>query len=204
MVRTFPQPVVAERYAQALAGADPIESQRKAPKRVRKLIKGLSEKDLARRPAEGKWSIKEVLAHLADGELVMGSRLRYIAAMERPTIVGYDQDAFVANLRYDSLGTEELLAAFAALRAMNVALFDRLPDEAFARVGLHSERGEESLSTMLHSYAGHDRIHEQQIEQIRGLVMRKKGKRESMDAREEPKSKKDKRASRKHGKRKKK
>jgi len=176
MVRTMPQPMVAERYSQALAGADPIESQRKAPKRLRKLIKGLSHKQLAKRPGDGKWSIKEVLAHLADGEFVIGTRLRFVAAMDRPTIIGYDQDAFMANLRYDDLEVYDLLAAFTTLRAINVALVERLPDEAFARTGMHNERGEESLSTMVHMYAGHDRIHEEQIARIREVVTAKKDK----------------------------
>jgi hypothetical protein len=168
--------MIPESYAQALGGADPIESQRKAPKRVRKLIKGLSKKQLAKRPGDGKWSIKEVLAHLADGEFVVGTRLRYVAAMDRPVIVGYDQDAFISNLRYDELDADELLDAFANLRAINVALVERLPDEAFARIGLHSERGEESLSTMLHRNAGHDRIHEEQIARTREAVTAKHDK----------------------------
>ena len=200
MARVYPQPAIPERYALALGGSDPIESQRKAPKRMRKLVKGLSRKQLARRPIEGKWSIKEVLAHLADGEVVLGARVRFIAAMDRPQIVGYDQDAFVRNLRYDELDAEQLLDAFAAMRALNVALLERLPDEAFARSGVHSERGEESLSTMVHMYAGHDRIHEQQIEQLRGLLV---GRRED-EAKLERKQRKhagDKRAAKKHKKR---
>src|SRR5262249_54947299 len=60
MPRVLPPPAVAERYVQALGEVDPIESQRKAPKRLRKLVKGLSPKQLARRPEPGKWSIKEV------------------------------------------------------------------------------------------------------------------------------------------------
>jgi uncharacterized damage-inducible protein DinB len=191
MVRTLPPPMVAARYSQALAGADPIESQRKAPKRVRKLIKGLSNKQLAKRPAEGRWSIKQVLAHLADGEFVIGTRLRYVAAMDRPTIIGYDQDAFMANLRYDELEADELLDAFATLRAINVALVERLPDEAFARTGMHNERGEESLSTMVHMYAGHDRIHEQQIARIRDAVTAKKHKHASRKGGKHKKHKKD-------------
>lgn len=197
MARVYPQPAIPERYALALGVCDPIESQRKAPKRMRKLVKGLSNKQLARRPLEGKWSIKEVLAHLADGEVVLGARVRFIAAMDRPQIVGYDQDAFVRNLRYDELDAEQLLDAFAAMRALNVALLERLPDEAFARAGLHSERGEESLSTMVHMYAGHDRIHEQQIAQLRdSLVARRVD-----DAKLEKKKRKhagDKRAAKKH------
>ncbi len=164
MSRNYPPITTHERYLSALEGRDPLESMRKAPKRLRKLLKGLSRKRLERRPGEGQWSIKEVLAHLADGEVVLGARIRMVAAMARPIIVGYDQDALVAGLAYDKVDAEELLANFAAVRAINVALLERLPDEAFARVGLHNERGEESLATMVFMYAGHDRLHEQQIE----------------------------------------
>ena len=163
MAREYPAHNVAEHYLQALGSHDPIDSLRKAPKRLRKLIGKLSKKQLARRPAEGKWSIKDVLAHLADGEMVLGTRMRFVAAMDRPAIVGYDQDAFVANLAYDDTSADELWRNFAQLRAMNVALLERLPERAFARVGLHSERGEESLVSMVFMYAGHDRLHEAQI-----------------------------------------
>ncbi len=174
MSRTYPPITTNDRYLSALDGRDPVESMRKAPKRLRKLLEGSGAKQLARRPAEGKWSIKEVLAHLADGEVVLGARIRMVAAMDRPVIVGYDQDALVARLAYDKVEAAELLANFAAVRAINVALLERLPDEAFARVGLHNERGEESLATMVFMYAGHDRLHEQQIQRLLANGGRKK------------------------------
>jgi uncharacterized damage-inducible protein DinB len=174
MVAGKPGPVVPERYVKALAGDDPIESQRKAPKRIKKLLRGLSEKELARRPAEGKWSIKEVIAHLADGEVILGSRLRFVAAMDRPPILGYDQDAFVERLGIERVKTSQLFDAFAAVRSANVGLMQRLADEAWQRIGMHSERGEESIETMIVMYAGHDRIHEDQIEAIRTAIRSKK------------------------------
>lgn len=163
MIQQQPGPVIPQRYLDAIGKRDPIESAAKAPKRLRHLVEGLSEKELEWRPAEGKWSIKQILAHLADGEVMIGSRLRLVAAMDRPTIVGYDQDAFVANLCVDDLSAEQWLDAFRSMRALNIALLTRLPKEAFARVGLHTERGEESLSQMVFMYAGHDLIHERQI-----------------------------------------
>lgn len=156
-----------ERYARALGDDDPLESQRKAPKRVGKLLKGLSEKQLSRRPAPDRWSIKEVVAHLADGEFVNGARMRFVVAHDRPALAGYDQDRFVASLGAGHARTRDLLEAFAGARAINVAMLRRLPEEAFARVGLHSERGEESLAKMVALYAAHDRIHERQIEAVR-------------------------------------
>lgn len=163
MSRHYPAPLTHERYLSALGDHDPIESMRKAPRRLRKLIKGLSKKTVRRAPEPVGWSIHDVLAHLCDGEMVLGTRMRLVAAMERPSITSYDQDQFVARLKYGDVPTSALLEWFSQLRAMNVALLERLEDADFARVGVHSERGEESLSTMLHMYAGHDRLHEAQI-----------------------------------------
>lgn len=190
MVAGNPGPVVPERYVKALGGLDPIQSQRKAPKRIKKLLRGLSEKQLATRPAPGKWSIKEVIAHLADGEVIIGSRVRFVAAMERPAILGYDQDAFVERLGIENVKTSELFEAFAAVRAANVAFLQRMPESALQRVGLHSERGEETIETMLVMYAGHDHIHEEQIESIRETLRAKKSAPKSADE----SAKKDKKA----------
>jgi len=161
-----PGPVLPDRYAAALGGNDPIESMRKAPKRLKKLLKGVPEKRLKARPAAGKWSIKQILAHMADGEVMLGSRFRLVAAMDRPPLLGYDQDAFVERLEVDKARADELLQDFAAVRKANVRLLERLPPGALARVGLHSERGEESLADMLVMYAGHDRVHEEQVERL--------------------------------------
>jgi len=168
------RPVVPTRYTEALQGADPIESLRKAPKRFKKLLKGLSEKQLAKRPSEGRWSIKEVIAHLADGEVISGSRLRFVAAQSKPTLIGYDQDLFVANLGAERVKTKALFEAFESARALNVALLARLPEGALARVGLHSERGEESLEMMVSMYAGHDLVHERQILSAREAILASK------------------------------
>ncbi|HVS17339.1 MAG TPA: DinB family protein [Planctomycetota bacterium] len=161
-----PGPVIPDRYLAALDGRDPFDSLRKTPKRIKKLLKGASEKRLARTPPSGGWSVKQILAHLADGEVMIGSRYRMVVAMDRPALVGYDQDAFVERLGAEKLDSKTLLADFAHARAANLRLLERQPDEAFARVGLHSERGEESLARMLVMYAGHDLIHEAQIERV--------------------------------------
>jgi DinB superfamily len=149
---------------------DPIASQREAPGRIARLVAGLGEDVLARRPPPGGWSMREVLGHLADHEVVLGYRERIVAAQDRPPLTGYDQEAFVRRLLPDGRSAAELLDAFRAVRAINVALLERLPPEAFARVGLHSERGEESLEHMVRLYAGHDLVHEAQIARIRAAV----------------------------------
>ena len=173
MAAGSPGPVVPDRYLEALGGDDAVVSMAEAPDRLRRLIRGLTERQLAMRPAPGKWSIREIVAHLADNEVVLGSRYRFIAAMDRPPLPGYDQDAFVANLGVSKATTADLLDDFAMARAVNIGLLDRVGAAAWDRVGIHAERGEESLGRLVTMYAGHDRIHLAQIETIRtGLFPR--------------------------------
>lgn len=164
-----------ERYSDAIGEDDPFLVMSDTPQKLRRLMRGLTEKQLSRPPAPGKWSIKQIVAHLADGEVILGSRYRLIAAHDRPTLQGYDQDLFVQMLGIENATTEELLYDFELARAVNIGLLVRLPEEAFDRVGIHSERGEESIETIVTYYAGHDRIHLSQVETIRtGLFPKKK------------------------------
>ena len=174
-----PGPVIPEKYAKALGEDDPVEVMADTPGRLRRLVGGLTEKQLAKRPAPGKWSIREIVAHLADGEVILGSRYRLIGAHDRPPIAGYDQDAFVEKLGVASAATADLIDDFAMARAVNLGLLERLPGAAWDRVGLHAERGEESIRKMVHMYAGHDRHHLLQIETIRTGLFPKAGKRAS-------------------------
>lgn len=165
-----PGPVIPARYAQALGQRDPLDAQRESPGRLSSLIAGYDERTLATPPAEGKWSVKQVIAHLADGEVINGSRLRFVAAHDRPPIPGYNQDAFVERLGVDRTTTMALLEAFAMARTVNLGLLARLPPESLQRVGLHAERGEESIQYMLTLYAGHDLVHEEQIQRTLAAV----------------------------------
>lgn len=166
--------VVQARYVQALAGEDAFTSFKKAPKRMTKLLKGLSKRELSRAPAAGGWSILQVLAHLADGEFVLGARMRMAAAHDTPPIQPYDENLFATRLGVENARVDELLESFAATRKANVRFLERLPDGARARAGLHAERGLESIETMLAIYAGHDRIHEAQIERVKAEVASKR------------------------------
>ncbi len=177
MAAPSPPPGVPEKYLQALGGDDPLEAMAEAPGRLKKLTAGLTEKQLSTKPAPGKWSIKEIAAHLADGEVILGSRYRFVAGHERPPIAGYDQDAFAVRLGVENARTADLVDDFALVRAANLGLLQRLPEAAWDRVGIHSERGEESIRKMVWMYAGHDRNHLRQIETIRTGLFPKAGKR---------------------------
>jgi hypothetical protein len=178
MTQEAPPTNIPARYLEALGGEDPFVVQRKAPKRLKKLMKGLSDKQLEQKPAPDKWSIKEVIAHLADHEVVYGFRLRCVVALDRPMLSGYDQDLFMQRLQHARATTKELFDSYTAARAANHALVERLDLEAFDRIGVHAERGEETLRTIVTRNAGHDLLHEQQIERTKAAVTKRGGKKQ--------------------------
>src|SRR5262245_22350177 len=153
-----------------LGARDPMSVLRETPSAVRRAIDGLSEPQLKQPERPGKWSIAQVLQHLADSDLVWGWRMRLILAQDRPTLTGYDQDAWAVRLHYEEADPHEALRTFDVLRAGNLRLIDRAAPEDMTRIGVHAERGDETLEHHRRLYAGHDLMHLQQIARIRDTV----------------------------------
>ena len=166
-------------YVDALLGLlgdqDPVQVLRGTPVTLERFLETLPAPILTIPEAPGKWSIREVLAHLADSELVGGFRLRMVFAQDRPTLLGYDQDLWANRLRYSDAAVAESLERFTVLRRANMRLWENLSTTDLARVGLHNERGEESLGHMRKLYAGHDLLHLRQLERIRETVQAANG-----------------------------
>ena len=164
----------AQAYTSAilgLLGARPaLDVLEGTPEALRRAINGLSERQLSAPEAPGKWSIRHVLRHLADSEIVWSYRLRMVLAHDRPQLTGYDQDAWADRLGYADSDAPEALDSFAVLRRANLVLLRRASLEDMKRVGVHTERGEESVEHMVRLYAGHDLLHLRQIERIRGAI----------------------------------
>ena len=137
---------------------DPAEVQAATPSAFRHLIAEAGE-DLYTRPADGEWSVFGCIAHVADAELVMSTRYRFILAHDEPPLIGYDQDLWVNALHPDAGGAEPLLELFEPLRVANLSLWASTTAAERARTGLHAERGPESLDLSFRMIAGHDRFH---------------------------------------------
>jgi uncharacterized damage-inducible protein DinB len=153
-----------------LGSADPIRVLSDTPSALTQSIEGLDPGQLSRPETEGKWSIAQVLQHLADSELVWGYRLRMVLAHDRPAITGYDQDLWATRLGYDEADPQQATEDFNVLRQANLRLLARASASDLTRVGIHAERGEESVAHLIRLYAGHDLLHLKQIERIRQLV----------------------------------
>jgi DinB superfamily len=118
---------------------------------------------LRSRPFEGKWTPNEIIGHLTDSEWVYGYRLRLILSESNPTILGTQQDSWVAGQGHNERDPSEMVDVFRALRQVNLAAWRRTSPSDLERVGLHNERGPESLGVMLRLLAGHDLSHLDQI-----------------------------------------
>jgi hypothetical protein len=140
---------------------------RETPAAAARAIDGLTPPQLAAPEAPGKWSIAQVLQHLADSDLVWGWRVRLILAQDRPPLTGYDQDLWAERLHYADADPVQALEQLRVLRRGNLWLLDRATPEDRQRVGVHSERGEESVEYLCGLYAGHDLLHLRQIARIR-------------------------------------
>lgn len=150
-----------------LGDQEPIGVLQQTEGKLRRALDGFSPDQVTRPEAPGKWSVRHVLQHLADSELVWGYRLRMVLAHDRPPLTGYDQDLWAERLWYDEDDAGQSLKEFAVLRKANLRLLGRMSREDLARVGVHAERGEERVDHMMRLYAGHDLLHLRQIDRIR-------------------------------------
>ena len=116
------------------------------------------------RPAAGKWSAHEVVVHCADSEAYAHTRIRLLLAEKEPLIVGYDENEWARVFDYHAHDPELALRTVDVVRANTLACLRRLPDEAFGRVGRHTESGVYTDADWLRLYAEHLEVHTRQIE----------------------------------------
>lgn len=147
-------------------GKDPLKVLQSTPVKLASLLKGKTKKQLSERPEPGKWSITQIVAHLADAEIAISWRFRQILSTNGVAVRGYDQDAWAETFDYAHRDPKESLKSFSALRETNVALLKSVPKKLFENYGMHSERGKESAARMASMAAGHDLNHLRQIEAI--------------------------------------
>jgi hypothetical protein len=172
--RSIDPPQERAKYSAAIldlvGGREPLSVLRETPAAAARAIEGVTSTQLRKPEAPGKWSITQVLQHLADSDLVWGWRMRLILAQERPTLTGYDQDLWADRLHYADADPAHALETLRVLRRGNLALIERATPADLKRVGVHSERGEESAGHLIGLYAGHDLLHLRQLDRIKGSL----------------------------------
>lgn len=149
-----------------LGDRDPIGVLEEMPEWLTTHLDDLEESALAIAEGPGQWSITQVLAHLADTELAFGWRIRLLLTADRPPLTGFDETAWVTRFDYAGADPAEAFHAFAMQRSWNMRVYASITDADRERVGIHSERGAESVDRVLRMIAGHDLRHRRQIVRI--------------------------------------
>jgi hypothetical protein len=143
-----------------------LERFRRGAELVAAVTTGASNVELDFTP-EGGWSVRQIVCHLGDAEMVGAGRFRQTIAEENPKISAYDQDAWAARLNYRERKISEALDTFRTVRAVNYDLLKGQPESSFARTAVHAERGPLTLADLLRIYAEHAEKHAQQIQRVR-------------------------------------
>ena len=156
--------------------AEDLERFRRGPELLATVLTGAAGEEVDFSPAPGKWTIRQIMAHLADAELVYAHRLRLVIAQDNPTLTAFDGNAWAKNLDYARRKPAQSLDSFRRVRAENYELLKELPESAFERRGSHAEDGPLTLRTLLHSSADHAESHARGLQSIRAEYKKAKGR----------------------------
>jgi uncharacterized damage-inducible protein DinB len=161
----YTQRILANLDSQA-ASRNALHVQAETPARLARLIEGLPASRLHERPAPGKWSAAEILAHLAEAEIVTSWRIRHILGASGTPIQAYDQNSWATAGHYERRDPRKSLEQLRVLREANLDLFASLAPEQWTYYGIHAERGKETIEHITRLTAGHDLNHTKQIEAL--------------------------------------
>lgn len=156
--------------------SDLLERFRRGAELVAVSITGAAGPELDFRPAPGKWTVRQLVCHLADTEAVAVVRLRSAVAEDQPTFYPFDQDAWAERTDYGTRKLSQALDTMRTLRADNYQLLKDLPEDAFSRTGNHLERGRQSLLDLLKGFAQHSENHATQIREVRAAYKASRAK----------------------------
>ncbi len=147
-------------------GKDPVAVLTETPSRLSALIRGVPNEKLTKRPEPDKWSVLEIVAHLAEAEIALSWRYRQILETDGAQLPGYDQNLWSKVGNYPAWDIEDALNEFRLLRQANLNLFSRMSEEHWQRHGVHLERGRMTFRELAQQAAGHDSNHLQQVQRI--------------------------------------
>src|SRR5205085_12341756 len=145
-----------DRMLSLIGEKDPLKVQQATARKLAAAIKGLDKKILNKRPAPGTWAINEILAHLADAEVVGSWRMRIVLNQNGAPLHAFDQDTRASTFNYRKSDAKKSLETFRTLRENNLSMLKKIPKGLWENYGQHTERGQEKLSHIVRMFAAHD------------------------------------------------
>lgn len=131
---------------------------------------GLTHEQLFAIPIPGTWSLHQIAVHMMDSDFIGSDRMKRIAAMDKPLLIGYDESAFAKLPGVELLDTMAACQIFDRNRQMTATIFRALPDSSFSRWGIHNEVGRLTLAEMIEKYIHHLEGHLEHVFKKRAMV----------------------------------
>ncbi len=147
-----------ETYVSLVGETDVVSALQNQTNDLRELLANVSAETGNFRYAEGKWSVKELLGHIIDGERVFSYRALRISRGDVTPLAGFEENSYVANSNFSNSNLADLIEEFSSLRASNVLLFKNLTDQAWLRTGTASD-ATVSVRALAYIMVGHVRHH---------------------------------------------
>lgn len=147
-----------------------IAEYRSGAEHLAPAIEGLSANELNAHPVKDTWSIQQIVFHLMDSDLIASDRMKRVIAEDCPTLIGYDETRFSQRLFHDQLDPRLAVEVFRLNRLLTADILERLPDEAFQRVGEHNESGTITLESLVRTYVDHLAHHLRYVHDKRRLL----------------------------------
>lgn len=147
-----------------------IEEYARGGATLKSAYEGLSREQLLKVPIPNTWSLQQIAIHMLDSDLIASDRMKRIACMDKPLLIGYDETGFSQLPGSDELDAIEAVGIFDRNRQMTATILRRLPDSAFERFGIHNEIGRVTLAEMVDKYIDHLNGHLAWVEKKRVMV----------------------------------
>lgn len=132
-----------------------INQYEQGPVRLRAAVTDLTPEELNAFPVPGTWSIQQICVHLLHSELFAVARMCQIIAEDVPLLMNWDENTFVARLRYETMPINDVLNCIETMRKTMATTLRQLKEEDFARHGIHSKRGKVTVEDILTMYVSH-------------------------------------------------
>lgn len=144
-----------------------LQRFKRGPELLATLLTGAAGREFDYAPAPDKWSIRQIMAHLVDSEMLAAGRMRRMIAEDNPAMQSWDQNAWATRLDYATRKPSDCLVTFRIVRKENHELLRALPPETYQRTSEHPTRGAMTLYDVLKLYTGHAETHADQIRSLR-------------------------------------
>jgi len=147
-----------------------IQSYTQAAGQMRAAVAGLSRAELNAHPVAGTWSIQQIVVHIVDSDLILADRMKRVIAEDNPTLIGFDESKFVAELHYELWPVDEAITIFDLNRKNFAKVLAVLPPATWGRKGTHNEAGVLSLLDLMQRAVNHVEHHLKFARQKRQLL----------------------------------